>query len=433
MAQLNFQQYKDNLNKALKRVPRFQAGMKSFSVMAKTYIEKIAMKDNDLPEFVREVFEYFFSELSIQEQLNKYFDTEPPFQLDESIISGSWSEGLFLYDPDTFDPPDVDFMCILKNLNFSEADQICGDLSLKENSPFVNAYLSDIDLLKLWQKYLVEPAADALKGKLCQLSSTKLKGRLYENYSKGDPFFYVTSEQCDPVTDSPALKLSRVSKNPLQSALEYIWHCSDLVLAIRCDGWPHNALEWAQRERNWPSRDVIERVTKAGFHIVAKSSNEGNFRLSFSLAEGSLIENLNKMQQKVIRAFKAVIKFLIPCNPYNKEILCSYHLKTIGFWHIEQSKSETWMEDNMASHLFQMLNELVQALRTKNLPMYFLRQYNLFSSVENLLDLERLADEVENISRDIPGLTRAVRMGANFHFYENYRDCFKACVYQSAK
>jgi arginine utilization protein RocB len=56
-----------------------------------------------------------------------------------------------------------------------------------------------------------------------------------------------------------------------------------------------------------------------------------------------------------------------------------------------------------------MLKELLRALRTKNLPMYFLREYNLFSGVENLSYLETLADEVEEISRDIPGLKKAVK------------------------
>ncbi|CAB4029819.1 Hypothetical predicted protein [Paramuricea clavata] len=440
MAQLNIQEYND-LNKVLQKVPRFQAGMKSFSHMVKTYFEKFALKD--APEYLKQCIEFIYLNLPIQEQLSKYFDTEPPFQLDESVLSGSWSEGLVLYDPYTFDPPDVDFLCILKNIHFTDADQVCGDLSLSENSPFVNAYLSDINLLKLWQSYLLEPASHAMEGRICQLSSNKLKEHLYKNYSKGDRFFRVTSEQCNPITDSPALKLSRNSarglfhgpfwKTLFKTVVEHIWRCSDLVLAIRCDGWPQNALEWIHRERNWPSRDVIESVTKAGFHIVAKSSHAGNFRLSFSRAEGILIENLNKVQHKVIRAFKAVIKFLIPCNPDSKETLTSYHLKTIGLWHLEKSASETWIEDNIATHLLQMLKELVRALRMKNLPMYFLREYNLFSGVENLSYLETLADKVEQISQDIPGLKKAVKMGANFHFYDNYMDYFKTCFSQSAK
>ena len=422
MAQMNIQEHKD-LNEALWRVPGFVAGMKSFTVMANTYVKMFICQNNEVPDFLEKGIESLVSKLSLQERLNKYFEDEPPFQLDESILSGSWSEGLFLYDPETFDPPDLDFMCILKNIHFTEVDQKCGDLSLKENSPFVNAYLSDINLLEQWQAYLVEPASNALEGKICQLSSRKLKQHLHENYWKREKFFH--GQQCDPVTDSPAVKLSKKpGTKVLEKVLEYVWRCSDVVLAIRCDGWPQNALEWIHRKRNWPSKDIIESVTKAGFHIVGKSSSEGNFRLSFSVAEGILIENFNRIQTKLMRAFKAVIKFLIPRKPY-KEILCSYHLKTIAFWYFEQSANETWIKEDMVNHLLQMLEEFVKALRAKNLPMYFLRGYNLFSTVEDLSGLETLADEVERISRNIPGLRRAVRMGAAFRFYENYRDFAK--------
>ena len=438
MEQFNTKQHEYNdLIKSIMKVPRFAAGVTSFPQMVNSYLENYVLKENSVPQEVKQIVEIIlviFSKVSIEEKLSNYFDPEPPFQLDESILSGSWSEGLVLFDPDTFDPPDVDFMCILKNINFTQMDQMCGDLSLNENSPFVNVHLSDINLLNLWQSYLVEPSSNALQGQICQLSATKLKQRLHENYSNRDKFFVVTSEQCEPITDSPALKLSRQSFDVLhasfwqsvfESILGEIWRCCELVLAINCDGWPQNALEWIYRERKWPPDDVIERVSKAGFHVVAKSSHEGNFRLSFSRAEGILIENLSKVQQKIMRAFKAVIKYLLPCDSVSKETLCSYHLKTIAFWHFEKSPIESWVEENAASHLLDMLKELAQALRTKNLPMYFLRNYNLLVGVENLIELETLSNTVEAISLNIPALTRAVRMGASFHFYENYRDYVK--------
>ena len=423
-----------DLTESIMKVPSLATGVKSFPDMATTYFERHVLKENSVPRDVKLFAEFIFSKISIKEKLNSYFDSEPPFELEESILSGSWSEGLVLFDPDTFDPPDVDFMCVLKNISFTQIDQMSGDLSINENSPFVSVYLSDINLLNLWQSYLLESASDALQGKICQLSATKLKQRLYENYSKRDNKFFGTSaEYCEPVTDSPALKLSRLPFDVhgpfwtrlLQSILEKIWRCCELVLAINCEGWPQNALEWMHRERQWPPEDVVKRVSKGGFHVVAKSSREGNFRLSFSRAEGILMENLNKIQHKVIRAFKAVVKYLLPCNSDNEKTLCSYHLKTIALWHLEKSPSESWIKENAASHLLDMLKELAHALRTENLPMYFLREYNLFGNVENSTELENLSHKVEAISRDISALTKAVRMAANFRFYESYSNYVK--------
>ena len=430
--QVNIDQHKE-LNHVLKKVPRLVTGAKSFSEMAKLYVEKFLKKKMVLP-IATTMIDVISPVLTFEKSFDECFDKEPPFQLDELLLSGSWSEGLILFHPDTFDPPDADFLCILQNIHFTEIDQICGNLSLKEKSPFVNAYISDINLLNLWQSYLVEPVSDALQGKICEISSTKLKDRLYENYSINLQDKTFAPMQCNPVSDSPAIKISSMSSNIfdgpffkslLLEAIELLWQCSDLVLAINCDGWPRNALEWIKRGRQWPSRNIIDEITKAGFHIVAKSSPHGNFRLSFSRAEGILVKNFNKMQHKVIRAFKSIIKFLIPCNPDNKDVLCSYHLKTIGFWHLEKTELGAWFPENSANHILQMLKELVEALRSKHLPMYFLPEYNLFSNLENLSNLEELADNVERISRDIPALTKAVKMGCNFKFYEKYRDYFK--------
>ena len=170
--------YVRDLTKSIRKVPSLATGVKSFPDMATTYFERHVLKENSVPRDVKLFAEFIFSKISIKEKLNSYFDSEPPFELEESILSGSWSEGLVLFDPDTFGPPDVDFMCLLKNISFTQIDQMSGDLSINENCPFVSVYLSDINLLNLWQSYLLESASDALHGKICQLSATKLKQRL---------------------------------------------------------------------------------------------------------------------------------------------------------------------------------------------------------------------------------------------------------------
>ena len=50
--------------------------------------------------------------------LIKYFNTHPPFQFDEALVSGSWSEGLTMHQVqyDTSEISDIDFMCMLKNI-----------------------------------------------------------------------------------------------------------------------------------------------------------------------------------------------------------------------------------------------------------------------------------------------------------------------------
>ena len=81
-----------------------------------------------------EVFCKFFFDASFE----NCFDNQPPFQLDEIILTGSFSDGLFIF---AYEPPDVDFMCVLGNIMFSQKDKKNGCLSLREDTPFVNAYV----------------------------------------------------------------------------------------------------------------------------------------------------------------------------------------------------------------------------------------------------------------------------------------------------
>ena len=50
----------------------------------------------------------------------------------------------------------MDFMLVLKNISFSERDQFLGKLSLKEDTPFVDAYLTDEKDVKMWNDFLID-------------------------------------------------------------------------------------------------------------------------------------------------------------------------------------------------------------------------------------------------------------------------------------
>ena len=86
--------------------------------------------------------------------VNKYFDKEPPFQLEDVLMSGSLSEGTAKMNFSKFANSDLDLMCILKNINVSENEQIEGNLQMKDDSPFVNLYISDDSLIKTWTNFI---------------------------------------------------------------------------------------------------------------------------------------------------------------------------------------------------------------------------------------------------------------------------------------
>ena len=356
------------------------------------------------------------------------FDDQPPFVIREEILSGSWSEGLFFYGRSNTSTPDLDFMFVLEHISFSEEVQQSGNLTFKEDTPFVYAYITDEHALKMWEDFLV----DQDHGPRKRLSSKKLKERLYENYRKlqlsqvghaeskdveeGAAMYICHADMFNSRT-LLALSGSLISQfstdtetDRLIAKVRYVadkhynhFTGCDIVLAISCDGWPSCAREWITRDRKWPQDDLVQKVTRDGFHIVPKSSAEGDFRLSFSYAETTLIENLTELQHKVLRSFKAVVKYhQNTWSPNIKEILKTYHLKTIAFWYFEKRKQDSFTEETVATHLVLLLQELAECLRSRELPMYFMPKVNLFKDVENPEEAIDIAEKIESLSQDFP-------------------------------
>ena len=88
---------------------------------------------------IKSLCEYICKNYIFKENFESYFNEQAPFQLDEVILTDSASEGLFLYSTDA---PDMDFMCVLKNIAFSQKDQEDGSLVLRDDTPFVYALLT---------------------------------------------------------------------------------------------------------------------------------------------------------------------------------------------------------------------------------------------------------------------------------------------------
>ena len=243
-----------------------------------------------------------------KENFERYFDPWPPFQFGGSMLSGSFSEGLFLYTP--LSPPDMDYMCALKGISFTQQDQENGSLMLREDTPFVYALIKGEKEQKLWSQFLDDTD-------ISRLSSRKLKDRLRENYQRSGKFFRRSKgEHHDEVGEGAAMTIHKTPGLPsftkvyeftqkfltrplikefgdIVVDLEFstklhdaaLWYhfvnCSDVVLYILCEGWPSCAMEWITRKRIWPHAQLVNDITQRGFHIVPKSSPDRGFPFIF--------------------------------------------------------------------------------------------------------------------------------------------------------
>lgn len=86
----------------------------------------------------------------------------------------------------------------------------------------------------------------------------------------------------------------------------------------------------------------------------------------------------------------------------SRKSLVTFHLKTILLHAIEETGPEMWTDSNRAECMMDLLGNLWEALRKKNLRHYFVRSYNLFCSdyIESNEILESLEAKVSQIMKD---------------------------------
>ena len=401
---------------------------------------------------IRRACEHISKVSLFKENFKRYFDPWPPFQFGGSMLTGSFSEGLFLYTP--YNPPDMDYMCVLKGISFTRQDQENGSLVVREDSPFVYVLIKGEKGQKLWKQFLDDTDSS-------RLSSRKLKDRLRENYQRRGKFFRRSQgehhdevgEHHDDIGDGAAMTIHKTPGLPSPTKvfqftqkflirplikefgdmvvdLEFstklrdaaLWYhlvnCSDIVLSISCEGWPSCAMEWITRKRIWPDAQLLKEIIQRGFHIVPKSSPDGDFRLSFSRAETILVKALNTLQHKVMRAFKAFVKYHDEKSftPSMKGIISSYHLKTVAFWYFEKLSEESWTEEALVHHLVTLLEELKEVLRKQHLPMYFMPKVNLFKDIGGPEITQKLVEGISQFSHDFTAISKAIE----YMFYLYY-------------
>ena len=341
---------------------------------------------------------------------NNYFDEGMPFQLGEVLLAGSLSEGMQTINFEKKQHSDLDLLLVLKNIKISEEDQARRNLDVKEDTAFANLFLTDEDLMNTWSDFLETSNERGSETKIC-ISSLKLKKRFRENYIKYGPLIVPFSkEEVERAGEGASVAVSSALPGNWEADVNWLntfpVDSFDFVLAIKCEGWPLCAQEWITRPRIWPTHEIVEKIINDGFHIVCKSSSEGDFQLSFSNADNVLIQNLNVIQYKVYRAFKALVThYKGEWNIGTKNIITSFHLKTIVLWYCEKSDPKEWNEDTLVFHFLSLIDELILALKEQTLPMYFMPKYNLMKDMEGGPDV---AEKLQKIRFNLPLITDAI-------------------------
>ena len=161
---------------------------------------------------------------------------------------------------------------------------------------------------------------------------------------------------------------------------------ADNVFSIRVKHWPSSAAEWIVRPRHygWPSLKDKQSIVAFGCHLVPIGHlmypvKSLQWRLSFSIAERRLVWSFNHTQMQCYALMKLILKEFVnaKCSEENKDVLCSYFIKTFLFWQYEATDKIFWQTQNIHKCLAFLLREFYTCIYTGVLRHYFIPQFNL--------------------------------------------------------
>ncbi|XP_069141428.1 uncharacterized protein [Argopecten irradians] len=162
----------------------------------------------------------------------------------------------------------------------------------------------------------------------------------------------------------------------------------DIVNCFPCYIWSREAEEWLTRPRlyGWPDQTLIEKIVKSGCHMVPvgdKCSNDTflQWRISFAAAEKCLVHSFSYVQVKVyalLKYFLKQIKKTLKETIGDDDILCSYFMKTVMFYAIEDTTEIFWQDKNIFYCFWFCFNILIGWVRAGFCPNYFIPANNMF-------------------------------------------------------
>lgn len=130
---------------------------------------------------------------------------------------------------------------------------------------------------------------------------------------------------------------------------------------------------------------MIQDIVEGGCYLVPKkpphsSSDEADlyWLYSFSQVEKKLYQHVNRNQPNACRhKLHRILKTLreeLQLTP-----LTSYHFKTIMLYEYEEyAQDSDWSDDQLAERFKSALRRLLECLRERNCPHYFIPSVNLF-------------------------------------------------------
>ena len=164
------------------------------------------------------------------------------------------------------------------------------------------------------------------------------------------------------------------------SVLDY-----DYAYGFVSDFWPPSASSWKDRCHLWPQRHAVDNIVRSGCHFVAIGHRlcpgehaDNEWRISFSQAEQKLVYAMNHTQFLTYGLLKLFLKEINKGLSEEEKLLCSYHIKTVVFWAIQQNTIALWHPQNLLAGFWVCFKLLLKWVYEGVCPNFFIPEDNMF-------------------------------------------------------
>lgn len=161
---------------------------------------------------------------------------------------------------------------------------------------------------------------------------------------------------------------------------------NDYVTCYACQYWPHTAYSWITRckRKEWPPKHLLNEVISNGCHVIPVGShlmpdeNELEWRLSFSQAELQMVYSFNHTQFLCYGMLKIFLREVL-CSSKHESLICSYFLKTVLFWEIQNNPvEEFWCPSNLLFCFWTCFKRLCKCVYDSCCPNFIIPGNNMF-------------------------------------------------------
>ncbi|KAK3093965.1 hypothetical protein FSP39_022342 [Pinctada imbricata] len=173
----------------------------------------------------------------------------------------------------------------------------------------------------------------------------------------------------------------------------------DHAICIRCFNWPDIANGWRIRTRsyNWPTNEMVQNIVSNDCHVVPIGDPdspyyEHEWRISFSVAERTLMHSFNHAQFLVYNLLRFTLKRVIEKQFPN--VFCSYFMKTTLFYTAEKTSTQNWQLSNLEACFKSCLSVLYNYVDNANCPNYFIPEYNMIKRKINRTNRHQILDNL---------------------------------------